>query len=81
MVEGIAEAIIASPAKKIFVVNLMTKYNQTHGFTTNDFISEVHKYLGAYPDYVLVNNDFKPTGIDVDQYASENWHMVKDDTT
>jgi len=80
LVEGIAEAINNSSAKKIFIINLMTKYNQTHWFTTKNFIKELHKYLWAYPDYVIVNNDFDPHNINIDQYKSEHRHMVHDDT-
>ena len=79
LVEGVADAIKASSAKKVFVVNLMTKYNQTHGFTASMFVEELKKYLGIYPDYVIVNNDFHPQHIDVDQYASEKREMVEDD--
>jgi hypothetical protein len=54
----------------------MTKYNQTHDFDATDFVEEVHKYLGVYPDIVIVNNDLNPKGINIDQYAAENRDMV-----
>jgi 2-phospho-L-lactate transferase/gluconeogenesis factor (CofD/UPF0052 family) len=58
----------------------MTKYNQTHNFTTVDFVEEVKKHLGRYPDTVIVNNDFSPLGIDIAQYSEEQRQMVKDTT-
>lgn len=80
IVDGIAEAIKNSKAEKIYICNLMTKYNQTHDFTSSNFVDEVYKYLGCYPDHVIVNNDLSPTGIDIKQYESEHRHMVKDDS-
>lgn len=81
LVDGIADAIASSSAEVIYVCNLMTKYNQTHNFTSTDFVEELKKYLGRYPDTVIVNNDFSPTGIDTAQYSEEQWQMVQDTTT
>lgn len=80
LVDGIADAIRSSSAQVIYVCNLMTKYNQTHNFTTVDFVEEVKKYLGRYPDIVIVNNDFSPLGIDTAQYSEEHRQMVQDNT-
>ena len=54
----------------------MTKYNQTHDFDATDFVEEVKKYLGMYPDIAIINNDLKPKGINTDQYTAENRDMV-----
>ncbi len=58
----------------------MTKYNQTHGMTTGDFVNEVEKYLEGNLDYVIVNNSPLPEEIN-QKYESEKWHMVEDDST
>lgn len=79
LVDGIADAINKSKAKKIYICNLMTKINQTHGMTSKDFVNEVTKYLGGKLDYVIVNNSDLPSDIN-EKYAEEQWHMVKDDT-
>ncbi len=55
LVEGIPQAIRKSKAVKIFVCNLMTKYGQTTGFSAEDHINVLEKYLGDGIDYVLVN--------------------------
>ncbi len=47
LVPGIAEAIKASPARKILVTNIMTKLGQTDGFRASDFVREANHYLGA----------------------------------
>ncbi|MBI3088132.1 MAG: uridine diphosphate-N-acetylglucosamine-binding protein YvcK [Candidatus Omnitrophica bacterium] len=46
-VKGIAEAIQASRARKIYVCNLMTKPGETSGFSVADHVREVVRYLGA----------------------------------
>ena len=57
LVTGMSEALVKSPAKKLFVVNLMTKRGQTDGFKTSDFIGELKKYIKSLTlDYVLINN-------------------------
>lgn len=57
LVDGICEAISQSKAIKVFVMNLMTKYGQTYGFTGRDHIKWLEKYLGPKPfDYVVMNS-------------------------
>ncbi len=57
LVAGAAEAIRKSKAKKIFVMNLMTKYGQTTNYTAGDHVKNLEKYLGEnIIDYVLINN-------------------------
>lgn len=57
LVDGIAEAVTKSGAKKVFVVNLMTKRGHTDGFKTGVFIKELEKYARKLVfDYILVNN-------------------------
>jgi len=57
LVTGMSEALVKSHAKKLFVVNLMTKRGQTDGYKTSDFVAELKKYVkGLTLDYVLINN-------------------------
>lgn len=81
IVDGIGDAIRQSNAQVIYICNLMTKYNQTHDFDATDFVDEVHKYLGAYPDIAIINNDLNPQWINTDQYAAENRDMVSNNIT
>ncbi|MCX6792186.1 MAG: YvcK family protein [Candidatus Gottesmanbacteria bacterium] len=55
LVTGIAQAIAASPAKKVYVVNLMTKFGQTYGFTAKDHLQTVQRYVDNSVDAVIVN--------------------------
>ncbi len=47
LVPGIVAAIRNSPARKIFITNIMTKRGQTDGFSASDFLRETNRYLGA----------------------------------
>jgi uncharacterized cofD-like protein len=44
LVAGMPEALASSPAQKVVVVNLMTKWGETHGFTAADFLAELARY-------------------------------------
>jgi len=80
VVKGIKEAINRSRAKKVYIVNLMTKYGQTNHFKASDFCLEISKYLdGRNPDYVLINKDTKLNKSVSKRYAEENAEMVSDD--
>lgn len=64
VIEGVTEALVKSPAKKIFVLNLMTEYGQTYRFTAQTFLTEINNYLPVkYLDYVLINNALIPPRI------------------
>ncbi len=55
LVSGIADALKASHAKKIYVLNLMTKFGQTYNFTAADHLAALHTYLGDAIDAVIIN--------------------------
>lgn len=77
-VNGVAEAVRSSSAQLIYVVNLMTKYGQTHGFKASDHVSELEKYLGRKLDAILMHKGKLPTQI-LDLYEEEKDFPVKDD--
>ena len=79
VVDGIAQKIARSKGKVVFVMNLMTKYGQTIGFTATDFISEVRKYLGKNPDIVLINKEKKIPHTVLSKYKEEKADLVFDD--
>ena len=57
LVKGMADAIRRSRAKKAYVVNIMTKWGETHGFFAGDFVRAVQAHLGkGVLDYAVVNN-------------------------
>ncbi len=61
LTEGIAGALKKTKAKVVYVMNLMTRYGQTFGFTAKDHIQVLEKYLGRdCLDYVLINTKSMP---------------------
>jgi len=80
LIQGVAKAVIYSDAKKIFIVNLMTKYGQTSGFKTSDFLKELEKYLeSGVVDYCLVNKSKTIPKNILSRYKSEKAYPVEDD--
>lgn len=55
LIEELRTAIAASPARKIYVCNLMTEPGRTTGFSVADHIRAIKRFGGFTPDYVLVN--------------------------
>lgn len=79
LVDGVAEAITKSPARKVYVVNLMTKYGQTYDFSAADHLTEIEKYLGQKCiDKIIMNTGPLPKKILV-PYARECDFPVYDD--
>jgi uncharacterized cofD-like protein len=57
LVHGIAEAIAASPARRVFVCNLMTQANESLGLTAADHVRAIYDHAGrAIFDYALLNS-------------------------
>lgn len=78
IVPKVADAICNSKAKKVYIVNLMTKFGQTFGFKASDFVVEMEKYMEQCLDFVLINNQELPQNI-IQLYEAENDAPVEDD--
>jgi len=56
LIKGIAEAIYLSPAKKIYIMNLMTQPGETDGYTAEDHLDAIFRHCGQpIFDYVILN--------------------------
>lgn len=80
VVQGLPEALQASPAKKVFVTNLMTKYGETPNYTLHDFADEIDRYYGMDGlDVMVINNnlDFPPDALVL--YEQQHSRPVQDD--
>ena len=65
LVEGMVEAIKASPALKVLVCNLASQQGETDGYGVDDYIQVVRDHVGGNLfDFVLVNSNHShmPTG-------------------
>lgn len=55
IVDDIKDVFGKTKAKVVYIVNLMTRYSQTHKFTAQDHVKELEKYLGRAVDFILLN--------------------------
>src|SRR6266581_3951948 len=65
LVEGMVEAIKASPALKVYICNLASQEGETEGYDVDDYLRVLHEHVGSNIfDFVLVNsnNSHLPTG-------------------
>jgi uncharacterized cofD-like protein len=65
LVEGMVEAIKASPALKVLVCNLASQSGETDGYNVDDYLRVIHEHVGSNIfDFVLVNSNHAhmPTG-------------------
>ena len=65
LVEGMVEAIKASPALKVLVCNLASQQGETDGYGVDDYLRVIHDHVGVHLfDFVLVNSNHShiPTG-------------------
>jgi uncharacterized cofD-like protein len=65
LVEGMVEAIKASPALKVYICNLASQEGETEGYDVDDYLRVLHEHIGVNIfDFVLVNsnNSHMPTG-------------------
>ncbi len=72
VVGDLSQRIKKSKAKKVFVINLMTKFGQTNNFKASDFVHEVEKYLGQdVVDYYIINNSIEYPPNLLEKYGEE----------
>jgi uncharacterized cofD-like protein len=65
LVEGMVEAIKASPALKVLICNLASQKGETDGYAVDDYLRVIQEHVGANIfDFVLVNSNYAhlPTG-------------------
>lgn len=56
IVPGVAQALCKSSAKLMYIVNIMTKYGETHNFNAKDFVQQLEQYIEKGLDGVIYNN-------------------------
>ncbi len=78
LVHGIPESLKQTRATVVYVMNLMTKYGQTLGFSARAHVAVLERYLGKSIDVVLVNNSKLPPKA-LAHYEKHQEHPVLDD--
>lgn len=78
LVAGIPEALRASRGKLIYILNLMTRHGETHGYPASRHISELVRYGGRVPDAVLAHRGAIPEALTA-RYEAEDAQPVEID--
>ncbi|HEV2340152.1 MAG TPA: gluconeogenesis factor YvcK family protein [Patescibacteria group bacterium] len=78
LVEGVTDAIKTSKGKKVYVMNLMTKYGQTYNYKASDHVHILEKYIGQSLDYVLINTEEYPQEVEQRYEAAMEFPVVDD---
>ncbi len=79
LVKGMVSAIRKSKAKKVFIANVMTQVNQTHGYSLSRQVREIEKYLGKDSLDFVVYNTKKPNKGTLLKYAREQSFFMEND--
>lgn len=75
LVEGIGEALRETPAKLVYILNLMTRYGETTGYSASQHVAELARYGGRVPDGVVANRGHIPSSLAA-RYEAEAAHPV-----
>jgi uncharacterized cofD-like protein len=79
LVRGISEAIVASPAIKVYICNLMTQANESLGLTAADHIRALNRHAQKQIfDYALINRTPASDELKA-KYASEGACQIIND--
>ena len=75
IVPGIKEALQSTAGKIFYILNIMTKFGETHNFQGIDFIHEVEKYIGRQVDGIICNTR-KPNSRILEKYLTVKSEFV-----
>jgi uncharacterized cofD-like protein len=76
IVPGVKEAFQKSRAKVLYVLNIMTKFGETHNFTGWDFVSRLESFMGRDIDGILYNTA-RPDELLIAQYREQKSEFVE----
>lgn len=80
IVPGVTEALRATPAPLFFVINIMTKYGETHRFKARDFVTALEDVLQRRLDGIIYNTARPPEAL-LKAYAEQKAEFVVVDTS
>lgn len=78
LVDGMKEAMQKTPAKLVYVVNLMTKSGQTVSYSAKDHLNDIERYIGRKVDSIIMHKGIIDERI-VEWYVSHHEQRVCDD--
>jgi uncharacterized cofD-like protein len=75
-VPGVVEAFKKSRGKLLFVMNIMTKFGETHNFTGWDFVARLEEVFGREVDGIVYNSS-RPDEKILAQYLNQKAEFVE----
>ena len=78
LVDGLRAVLKKSKARICYVMNLMNRFSQAHGYKASDYISELSRYCGRPVDLAVVNSSRIPKEV-VAAYIKEKASVIEDD--
>lgn len=75
LVEGAAETIRKSKAKKVYISNLISKNGETNNFTVLSLTSKIEEFIGGKLDYVIYNTKI-PSAKRVEAYKKDHPELL-----
>ena len=75
LVPGVKVAIEQTKARILYIINLMTKFGETHGFTCRHFVSEIEKFIEKKLDYLIINTA-QPEPEILAEYQKQKAHFI-----
>ena len=76
IIPGIKEALLKTKAKIIYILNIMTKFGETHNYQASDFVGKIEYYLARAVDGVICNTR-KPNQKILKKYHKEKAEFVE----
>jgi len=78
IVPGVKEALQETNATILYILNIMTKFGETHNFSGLDFIRKLEESIGRQVDGIIYNSE-KPDKKLVEQYMEQKAEFVEID--
>jgi uncharacterized cofD-like protein len=75
LVPGVKETLQKASAPLIYVINIMTKFGETHAYQARDFVATLEKNLGRQLDGIIYNTS-KPSASVLEQYHRQKSDFV-----
>lgn len=76
LVDSVAEAIQTSKGHKVYIANIMSQPGETTGFTIEDHIEVIERYIGGpVINLAVVNNEVIPQEY-IDNYSEDGAHIL-----
>jgi len=78
IVPGVKEALQETSAKILYIINIMTKFGETHNFSGLDFIRKLEESIERQVDGIIYNSE-KPDKKLMEQYMEQKAEFVEID--